>query len=257
MVQSETKTLTTKVTESGLTSLSPSEGVAGTSIYLTGYGLDQVNEVRFEPDPGQEHLMFNQSEYYHDVRFPWYIDNNKSPGSLQLRVAGSGISAPIQGKVYAKYKHTQQTNGLPFTLKPIQHTTPLYENYSVSATIFTPKNGHDTFRQVRHQAEWSKNPYGDNRWIKAEHHSDCVSGHSGDDTYVMDVQLKNGWKLATTGFWSNGGEGRSYGSRLESAYIDANGRPVFKVHWWVDVWNNRVDYQVTPYITGPLGVPYK
>jgi hypothetical protein len=259
VVRSNTKDLYCLATESGLTSVTGNGVLWGSIVTIYGYGMDQIQSIVFEPDPGQENLIFNQSDPAIDIRRPWKI-NSASGMCLSGQVTGSGISAPVHGQVHGNYKSTEKTNSIPFTLNPVNVMQPLYEDYSPTLTVFMKKDGGDWFVQKRRQFEWQpgESPYGYPPWMEAYHFSDYVFGHGGDDIYVMDFVLKNNWQWRTPR-WAQvpTDPGGHWGVLTPVAYLDDQGRPTIRIHWWVDAANNETWYQLIPQIFGPENVPYR
>jgi hypothetical protein len=258
VMRSNTKDLTCLATESGLTSITGTWTLPDSMVTIQGYGLDQIQSIVFEPDPGQENLLFNQGVGANDITHHWKIIS-ASGGYLCAQVIGSGISAPIHGQVHGTYKVTEKTNNIPFTLTPRNMMVYLYEPYSTQYTVFTKKDGGDNFVQKYSDTKLDPNAtYYGKPWIEAHHYSDWISGHGGDDIYVLDFVLKNGWKLMPS-LWAhvpidlNG----HYGVSEPVTYLDDNGRPAIKMHWWVDASNHETWYQVVPQIFGPMDVPFR
>lgn len=146
---------------------------------------------------------------------------------------------------------------VPFTMDPAMYSRPLLEPCRYPDTVFSQKDGDDSHREtvnttdLNPETQWP--PY---VWGTAWHHSSLFSGHAGDDIYVVDVALRNGWTFEDVKFSASNNES-SKGARLESFWLDGNGRPNIKVHWWVDAPNNDIWYCITPIIHGPRFVPYK
>lgn len=258
VLRSNTKDLTCLATESGLTSINGSGILPDSLVTIQGYGLDQIQSLVFEPDPGQENLLFNQSDSAKDIRRPWKI-NTASGTYLCAQVTGSGISSPVHGQVHGTYKFTEKTNSIPFTLNPRSMMVYLYEPYSTQSTVFTKKDGADYFVQKYTDTKLDLNStYYGKPWIEAHHYSDWISGHGGDDIYVLDFVLKNGWKLMPS-LWAHVPfePNSHWGVREPETYLDAAGRPTVKVHWWVDASNNETWYQLVPQIFGPMDVPFR
>lgn len=257
-VRSNMVTLTANGTESVVTSMTPTTAEPGTFTTFKGTSLKRIKKIYFQPDPGQENVMFPLPSWGMEVTKPWFIEGGiDTEIYATMHQWASGYSVPLRGRVYAvaEGRTDDITGGTPYVLKPRMEVRPMYDQYSPALTNFQKKDGDDSFTQIAYPIDWEDSTSTRDCWISAKHESGFITGHGGDDYYVMDFTLKNGWTLDHVEFNATNGGGK--GARLEGYYLDAAGRPTIKVHWWVDASYKTIWYNVTPYIKGPQGVPYR
>ncbi|MHB1000147.1 MAG: hypothetical protein ACYC27_12955 [Armatimonadota bacterium] len=243
-------------TEPKITSISPTQGGPNDVITFYGTGLKRICEVHFEPDPGQESKILPVANNV-SCRANWFLPGGSDTQFLTKLANGlQGIKSPVTGKLIIKYDmFTKTAPPIPFTFKPQIVSRPLYEAFIPTLSSFQKKDGGDTYSQIVNPADWATRmpPY---NWLMGYHYSSLFEGHGGDDYYVINAPLKNGWTLDYLRF-NTSGNGGSTGARQEGWSQDSAGRPVIKVHWWVDAPCRSLWYEMIPYIKGPNGVPYK
>lgn len=254
--------MTFKGTEPVVTSITPNRvapnGVDSPWITIRGTGLKRITSLHFEPDPGQESKIFTQVGSNKDFRASWGLLGGIDTEIYPRPPAVGGISASVTGNLIAAidYQGKDLLPPIPFTMDPFRYSRPLLEPCN-AATVFSKKNGSDThFETINTTDPNPETHYPAYWWTTGWHYSSFFEGHAGDDIYVVDVVLKNGWTFEGVNF-SPSPVDSSKGSRLESFWMDSAGRPCFKVHWWVDAPNKSMWYCATPIINGPRFVPYK
>jgi hypothetical protein len=236
-----------------IASLSVSSGKPGTPVLLEGSG--------FSLDPGGEvYLNIGGKDYIMSTNLPdgstgWFSDSKiMATVPDALRVFGN-VFLIGPGKVYVKLGSGVQSNRVPFEFIPSTQfeVFPLTEKQ----VRFHKGDGADDF--------W--NYASDPRQVMAYHKSTLMFGHKGDDFFLENYRLKNGWVLDSVVFWkdpvnwSNGSHAiagslnqPAGASIVEAAYgTDA---PAVKIHWWNNGYGG-VYYTVGIIIRGPWGVPFQ
>lgn len=255
--------LTCIATDADIAAVSPSLAKSGDMVYVNGDGMQQVTQLIFEPDPGKDALLFGDNTVGHGVRQRWARLAGSASGGTFL-VPNATITGDVHGQLYGIYNNAyvsgapeKRTNGIPFTWSPLMMEHRMYMPYYPQDSSFTIKDGGDGFSQIR--TAYNLDAVGFPLiWICASHYSGLFSGHGGDDVYVANVQLKNGYHVKSIDWWDDGESGgHPYDAYMADQYTDSKGHPVFKVHWWVDAPCRSINYQFTPIVEGPVGVPYQ
>ena len=234
-------------------------GIGG-CIALWGDELQRLSTLHFEPNPGQEARIFTRLGDPGDLRKDWSrasASSGRSDYAVYEVLPIYGVSASVSGNLMATYDGgLPLPPPIPFTLTPHRLSQRIFDPVYLPSTAFARGDGNDQYSQVNVTPEVG-NQWPMRSWAGGWHQSGLVAGHAGDDVFVMDAPLKNGWTLESVIFKATHENEKSLGARLVGFWQDEAGRPVIQVRWWVDAPNRDIWYSITPVINGPWGVPYK
>lgn len=235
-----------------IASLSASTGTPGTPVLIEGSGLSRASG-------GEVHLAFGQLDFIMSANLPdgstgWISDSKilvTVPDVLRVfNLTFIGDAA----KVYVRLGSGAESNRMSFTFVP-----------STQYAVYPLKEAN-----VRLQ----KGDGGDDNWTSSldqnqqmvHHSSSLMFGHKGDDYYLQNVQLKNGWVLDEVVLWNDYGQnwyllnrGSQFyplaGASIAEAGYGTN-LMTTKIHWW-NIGYCSGFYSIGFIIRGPWGVPYQ
>jgi hypothetical protein len=264
-----------------IASLNVSSGSPGTPVLIQGnnFNLNQGGEVHFHYLKGEgmsnTDIIFNGINW-NDLLAGWDYNLNKPipDGSTQW-INDQTIIATVpeygknwynydperqpgytgDGEVYLKFPSGVESNRVPFKII----RTTQFKKLPIYLKDWRIEKGDDG--DMQRGENWDPGT-----WVGAEHKSTLMFGHKGNDYYLENYRLKNGWVLDSVDFWSDFGNnwwlsiGGSASNPLGGAYIVeaayGTDTPFVKVHWW-NLGYCNVMYDMTIYIRGPSGVPYQ
>lgn len=222
------------------------------------------------------------------VHFIWPVHSGEdivaagqgpSADSLVLDLPdGAGFAAPVNVPLWVEGAGGLMSNRVQFTLTPERETLEL-DLRDFTAELMTDHWGFVLFEPLMRDPYWPLiDPVGstkfstlalpDAQMLSAAFQHKMVMidaqrtsllwyfGGKGDDEYLKNTRLKNGWVVQGVTFDNEGNSAYGgYGAQLIEHRI---GTPSLftKVHWWYDA-AGYVGYRVGYVIEGPKGVPYK
>lgn len=214
-------------------------GEPGEPVLLTGSGFKPDAQVHFVTGSGRDQV--GRIERVNETQIMAYIPDYE------------GLAAPFNGQIYVRCS-TGTSDGRPFTFRP-QMVTQLLDlkQFPYSTDQWGLLVPGDSLIGTSGRAWILTAPGTDRLEIGGEHHADGFTGHRGDDLLYQTSQLKNGWVVESILDEIRGDKSRAH--RIEGSGIGTPSLYV-KVHWWADVFNGA-EYDLSWYIRGPKGVPYR